>query len=432
MAMQKQRIGSRGRLLRLAAWRGVLASFLGVATAAGAADLRFDVVYAPAPLPDVAGRVLVYELNVRNLDSSACARLVDVRAEGGTGGALLHRRYQGKTIAANALLYDANMAAHQNPANPHESVYPVDVPPGGGVVLFFFLNLADGKPVPATLRHELDFIACADGATAIQTLTGESQVSTQPPVVVGMPFRGDGWVAGDSVNPDGTHRRTLIPMRDANGNLVTGVFYVPERYAIDWVVVNDQAQRAVGPVTDNASYLAFGQQIVAVADGVISRTRDGMPEQTPPENPPPGTQTVETAAGNYIMEDIGGGHYAFYAHLQPGSLLVAEGQHVTRGQVIALLGNTGNSSEPHLHFQVSDANDPLFSEGVPYVFDQFQVTGQADNMNDQNGVFDDYQCHDPVPHWTKMPASYSVLTTTTAQMIWPPSWAFLSGRLCAP
>ncbi len=358
------------------------------------------------------------------------ARLVDVRAEGGDGASQLQQRYHGKVIAANALLYDANMAAHQNPANPHESVYPVDVPPGGGVVVFFFLNLADGKLVPATLRHKLDFTACTDGATARQTIARESPLSAEPPVVVGLPFRGNGWVAGGSVNPAGTHRRTLIPMRDANGNLVTGVFHVPERYAIDWVAVNAQAQREIGPVTANESYLAFGQEIIAVADGVISRTRDGMNEQTPPDNPPAGTQTQQTAAGNYIMEDIGGGHFAFYAHLQPGSLRVADGQHVTRGQVIALLGNTGNTSEPHVHFHVSDANDPLISEGIPFVFDQFQTTGQVDGMDEETGLFNDYRQHDPMPRWSQMPASYSVLTAGAAPLS-PFSWAYPLLR-CGP
>jgi murein DD-endopeptidase MepM/ murein hydrolase activator NlpD len=64
--------------------------------------------------------------------------------------------------------------------------------------------------------------------------------------------------------------------------------------------------------------------------------------------------------------DLGGGTYAFYAHLQPGSLRVKNGDRVTRGRVLGLLGNSGNSTEPHLHFHVSDGMSPLGSEGLPY------------------------------------------------------------------
>jgi len=402
-----------------------------VAADATAVDLDIRMLHEPGAQPAAQGTVLVYELNARNRDAAECARLVDVRAEGGAGASSLQRRYQGKAIASNALVYgyeNGEIVSYRNPDDPRESAYPVDVPPGGGVILYFFLSVAEGKPMPAALRHELDFTACADGASARRTIALESPVSSQPPVVVGLPFRGDGWVAGDSVNPGGTHRRTVIPVRGADGRLVEGEFHVPERYAIDWVMVDDDARREIGPIDRNASYLAWGQEIVAVADGVVSRTRDGMVEGTPPLNPP--NPTVEMAAGNYVMQAIGDGHYAFYAHLQPGSLRVAEGQRVARGQVIALLGNSGNSSEAHLHFHVSNANDPLMSEGLPFVFDQFQATGQVDGMDEETGVFDDYQRHDPVPLWLRMPASYSVLTTAPAAA-WPPSWAFPLSR-CTP
>jgi murein DD-endopeptidase MepM/ murein hydrolase activator NlpD len=63
-----------------------------------------------------------------------------------------------------------------------------------------------------------------------------------------------------------------------------------------------------------------------------------------------------------------------YAHLQPGSLRVKVGDAVKRGQVLGLVGNTGNSTEPHLHFQLMDRNSPLGSEGLPYALSNFVVT----------------------------------------------------------
>ena len=76
------------------------------------------------------------------------------------------------------------------------------------------------------------------------------------------------------------------------------------------------------------------------------------------------------------FHDIGNGKYALYAHVQPGSLRVKVGDRVKRGQVIALLGNSGNSTEPHVHFQVADAPAFLSSEGVPYAMD-FDVIGNC-------------------------------------------------------
>ena len=73
--------------------------------------------------------------------------------------------------------------------------------------------------------------------------------------------------------------------------------------------------------------------------------------------------TSETIGGNHVVLDLGGGRFAFYAHLQPGSLKVKVGDRVTRGQIIGLVGNSGNSTEPHLHFHISNGVSPLGSEG---------------------------------------------------------------------
>jgi murein DD-endopeptidase MepM/ murein hydrolase activator NlpD len=157
---------------------------------------------------------------------------------------------------------------------------------------------------------------------------------------------------------------------------IGGSTWIAQRFAIDWVQVGSDSATYTGDRKDNKSYHAYGSEVLAVADAVVVTTKDGIPQNVPGENSRAVPMTIETIGGNHIILDLGQGRYAFYAHLQPGSLRVKVGDHVTRGQVLALLGNSGNSTEPHLHFHVSDRNSPLASQGVPYVLESFALRGK--------------------------------------------------------
>jgi murein DD-endopeptidase MepM/ murein hydrolase activator NlpD len=80
----------------------------------------------------------------------------------------------------------------------------------------------------------------------------------------------------------------------------------------------------------------------------------GIPENVPLSPTHAVPMTLETAAGNHVILSLRNGHYAFYAHLQPGSIRIKPGDRVRRGQVLGLLGNSGNSNAPHLHFHISN------------------------------------------------------------------------------
>ena len=149
-----------------------------------------------------------------------------------------------------------------------------------------------------------------------------------------------------------------------------------QRFAIDWFQFWPDGKELHGSPKDNKSYAAYGTEVLAVADGVVATVHDNIPENTPGPNSRAVPITRETIGGNFIILDIGDSRYAVYAHLQPGSLRVKMGDRVRRGQAIALLGNSGNSTGPHLHFQVVDRNSLLDSEGVPYVIDSFEVRGR--------------------------------------------------------
>ncbi len=127
-----------------------------------------------------------------------------------------------------------------------------------------------------------------------------------------------------------------------------------------------------GDSSDPANYLIYGTDVLAAADGTVVHVLDGLDDQVPGDLP--GTSIpLDEADGNTVVVDIGDGLYMMYGHLKKGSVAVEVGDEITEGQVIANVGNTGNSSAPHLHFHVMDGPSPLASNGRPYVIDKFSV-----------------------------------------------------------
>jgi murein DD-endopeptidase MepM/ murein hydrolase activator NlpD len=232
------------------------------------------------------------------------------------------------------------------------------IAPGIRTVAFVLVRYSAATPAPAALRHKITI----DG----RTVESNVAVSTARPPVLGPPLRGGEWLAGNGPSNNSGHRRALMPV---DGRLVGA-----QRFAIDWVKVDANGRTFAGDARDNKAYHAYGADVLAVADAAVVATKDGIPENVPGLTSRAVPITMETVGGNYVVLDLGGGTFAFYAHLQPGSLKVKNGDKVRRGQVLGLVGNSGNSTEPHLHFHVSDGASPLGSEGLPYVVDAFEVT----------------------------------------------------------
>lgn len=175
--------------------------------------------------------------------------------------------------------------------------------------------------------------------------------------------------------------RLSAPLRGPGLLEQDGQFLVAQRYAIDVVRVVDPLSIFAGDPTRNDSYFLYGAEVIAAAPGRIVASRDGVPENTPP-NPPPDV-ALNDLAGNFVTQDLGGGRFALYAHLQPGSVRVKPGQVVQRGQVLGLVGNSGNSTGPHLHFHVMDGPggpSQLAANGLPYVFDRFELEGHVTGL----------------------------------------------------
>ena len=156
---------------------------------------------------------------------------------------------------------------------------------------------------------------------------------------------------------------------------INGRVWVAQRYAVDWEQLDGQGYVRKEPQEKLESYTIFGKPVLAVADAVVVSVTDGLPEQIPGTYPT--NISLEEADGNSVILDLGEQRYAMYAHMQPGSIKVHKGDRVKLGQAIGLVGNTGNSVAPHLHFQVTGGPSSLASNGLPYEIRDFQVTGKT-------------------------------------------------------
>jgi murein DD-endopeptidase MepM/ murein hydrolase activator NlpD len=154
---------------------------------------------------------------------------------------------------------------------------------------------------------------------------------------------------------------------------VEGKARIAQRFAIDWLKLGADGRSFDGDRKLNKNFHAYGAEALAVADATVIAIKDGIPENEPGLASRAVLMTLETVGGNFVVLQLRRDRYAFYAHLQPGSLRVKPGDVVKRGQVLGLVGNSGNSTEPHLHFHVSDGPSPLGSSGMPYVLDAYEL-----------------------------------------------------------
>ena len=149
-----------------------------------------------------------------------------------------------------------------------------------------------------------------------------------------------------------------------------------QRFAIDWFLLDDQHRTWVGDPSKITSYLTYDKPAIAVADGVVVDALDGLPDTTSLPHPPPIPPITQTV-GNHVTLMIAPGVYVLYAHFKTGSVAVERGQQVKRGDVLGHIGSSGNSSTPHLHFQVMTTGTFFPTDSPPFAFHCFQLTGQV-------------------------------------------------------
>jgi murein DD-endopeptidase MepM/ murein hydrolase activator NlpD len=269
---------------------------------------------------------------------------------------------------------------------------PRAIPSGRTKVLFFWLTVDSPAAIPAELKHRFvfepnpliklhrDFPSDKEGGEMVFD-DYKVSVSSDKPVVIGAPLRGGDWRCDNGPAYNTLHQ--VIVFR--GGNIRN-----PQRFGCDFNKVDKEGNNRPDPSPNeltNKMFFAYGAEILAVATGTVVFVKDGIPENIPQNEgfKPAVPMTRTTNAGNWIAIDLGNHRYALYAHLQPGSIRVKVGEKVRKGQVIALLGNSGNASGPHLHFHIGDeyridGGDLNGDEGLPFVFDSFVVGGQKHRM----------------------------------------------------
>ena len=333
-----------------------------------ALPVDMQVPLAPTPFKAEGKTHLVYELHLTNF-GSAELNLTRVELLAASGAAPL-AQYEGAELTSRL----------SRPGLPPTNMEKQRLGGGMRAIVFIWLTLDTPAAVPSMLRHRvtasLASTPVSSGGDAAKSdpieIKGEGceiRITTGAPLLISPPLRGGEWLAANGPGNSSGHRRALLP--------VGGAAHIAQRFAIDWVQLREDGRTFTGDKLKNENYRCYGAEALAVADGVIVAIKDGIPENIPGANSRAVPVTLETVGGNHVILDIGQGRYAFYAHLQPGSLKVKPGDRVRRGQVLGLVGNSGNSTEPHLHFHISNANSPLASEGLPYILESFEQQGQG-------------------------------------------------------
>jgi hypothetical protein len=283
---------------------------------------------------------------------------------------------------------------------------------GSGRILLLHLEFDQGATVPGHLIHRISVLGGAVPAPTPQTpvqlhYTAAPVTILAKVPVIGPPLRGNNWVAlNGCCEPGGAHR--------ASGQSVNGGLYFAQRFAIDWMRLDDKGRLLNGDDADVHSYTDYGAEILAVADGKVVSTLKDLQDQKPGTLPDISTITIENVDGNHVILDLGNGVFAFYAHMQKDSITVSPGDRVKRGQVLGKLGNTGNTSGPHLHFHLMDSPSTLGSNGLPYVIDSFAFDGEIPaakfNAADKlDGSWDEGKLATPSPRHDQFPMDLAII-----------------------
>ncbi len=298
---------------------------------------------------------LAYELHIANLGGADCT-LVSIETVSGSSPEKAIGKISGVDLSLIVV-------------HPGQKVADATKIAAGSFTVAYMWETVDSlADLPTTIRHKVT-AKVGDYPEDVTAETSATAVGRTPAIVISPPLRGDDWLAANGPSNTSGHRRALVS--------IDGHAYIAQRFAIDWLELYPDGKSFQGDRSDNKNYRDYGAEIHSVASGTVTEVKDGIPQNSPGLTSRAVPITLETVGGNHVIVRIADGVYAGYMHMQPGSIRVKVGDKVTRGQVLGLLGNSGNSTEPHLHFQLCSESSTLACEGIPYAFSSFEVEGKG-------------------------------------------------------
>jgi len=316
------------------------------------------VKFAPTEVKSTDGKVnLMYSLESANFDKEGY-KLKDFQVFNSANGAML------------CSISDTNK-------------YLVILKPYTGVIsqsLFYYPNnqhstycflvglILPPAQVPQKINHKLVLTKGSEE----KIIEVETSVSKEEPLVFSAPLKGDRFIAANATTLQNNHH-PKIPI------LYKGITTIPERYCIDWNKIDASGNNFTGDQNICANWYVYGENVYAVATGEVASVTDGMPDQSPVGTTSNGL-TVFNGTGNSVTLAVPGGYFT-YGHMIKNSITVKTGQVVSKGQIIGKVGNSGNSSAPHLHIGFHDNFPYYISEGLPYYIDSMDKTGYVDETN---------------------------------------------------
>lgn len=240
---------------------------------------------------------------------------------------------------------------------------------GAGQGLLIFQQLLAFQGEADALRLTVHALAGSTPVEAAATLPVRMELSK---TVFRFPLRGV-WYVEVGATPHTGHR-----------------WFTTEEFALDIGKLGASGLDHSGDGDRLSDYYGYGAEVLAAADGRVIVEVDGIPERADALQRPGESETAyelrhsqmqaallsrgpASALGDYVVIDHHNGEYSLYAHLLPGSIRVKSGDEVKEGQGIGRLGSTGNSTGPHLHFQVCDGPDPVKCTGVPIAFKNIEL-----------------------------------------------------------